>query len=152
MTRITKKPFTKEEFDAIYTRVPRLAVELIVRTPQGIILTKRSMEPRLGEWHIPGGTVFFGETLVQAVERVGEEELGVKIIVGKQLGIIEYPGMLADGYKGWPVGAAFEANIASGTPSGSDQGEEIGYFQHVPENTVPDQEKWLNEHVFAPRT
>ncbi|HEX7963972.1 MAG TPA: hypothetical protein VF466_05290 [Candidatus Saccharimonadales bacterium] len=39
-----------------------------------------------------------------------------------------------------------------GTPSGAEQGEEIGYFTSVPDNAVPDQAKWLNEHYFKQKT
>lgn len=144
-----KRYIPREEFDAIYSRVPRLCVEVIVRTPKGIVLTKRSIEPCLGQWHIPGGTVFFAESLSEAVQRVAHDELGVTVTPGAFLGYIEYPGMLADGYKGWPVGMAFEATIAGGDIHGSEQGEELGYFKEVPENTVPDQARFLDKYVFV---
>lgn len=139
----TKLPLTKEEFDSIYSKVTRLNVELLVRIDDGIILTKRSIEPQIGKWHIPGGTVRFGETLHAAVKRVAYEELEVEVEVGQQVGYIEYPIMCAEGYKGWPIGVAFECTIISGVPTGTEQGEEIGFFKEVPENTIEDQRLFL---------
>src|SRR6185295_8718349 len=67
------KRLAKKEFDAIYSLVPRLTVEVVVQTDAGIVLTRRAIEPAKGKWHIPGGTVFKGETLRQAVKRVARE-------------------------------------------------------------------------------
>jgi ADP-ribose pyrophosphatase YjhB (NUDIX family) len=138
----------KPEFDAIYGRVPRLTVEIIIRTSDGVILTKRSMDPCKGQWHIPGGTVRFGESLHKAVQRVARDELGVTVKPEKLLGYIEYPEMMMAGYKGWPVGITFEARIASGQLRGSEQGEEIGQFKEVPPNTIGEQAQFLAEYVF----
>lgn len=134
----------KPEFDAIYGKVPRLTVEVVLRTGDGIVLTKRSIEPCVGQWHIPGGTVRFGESLEQAVCRVALDELGVVVAVGGLLGYIEYPEMQAAGYNGWPVGIAFAATVTEGKIRGSGQGEEIGYFREVPDNTISEQARFLH--------
>ncbi len=144
---MTEMRIPKEEFDAIYARVPRLNVELIAYTPKGLLLTKRDIEPCKGMWHIPGGTVFFGESLKEALSRIAKGELGMAAEAGKLIGFIEYPQMAADGYKGWPVGIAFETKLKGGPKPGI-EGEEIGYFTEVPPNTIPDQEKFLNRFVF----
>lgn len=139
----------KPEFDKIFSRVPRFSVELIVRTDEGIVLTKRSIEPCLGQWHIPGGTVLFGETLHDTVHRVANNELGVEVKINKLLGYFEYIKLNASGYKGWAVGLAFEVSITGGKLQASDQSEEVGKFNHVPENTIADQADFLNKFVFA---
>ena len=136
----------KEEFDTIYSRVPRLTVEVLVRTPDGIVLTKRDIEPCKGQWHLPGGTVLFGETLADTVRRVALEELNVEVAVGKQLGYIEYPISYEHGHngrKGWPIGIVFEATILKGELKGSSQAEEVASFKKVPDNTFVEQAKYL---------
>ncbi len=138
----------KAEFDAIFSKVPRLCVELIVRTPDGIVLTKRNIEPCKGQWHYPGGTVFFGEMVTDTVRRVAKDELGVGVKIDKLLGYKEYPKMFADGYKGWPVGIVFEVSVVSGELKNVDQADAIGYFKSVPENTIPDHADYLNKNVF----
>ena len=133
----------KATFDSIYGTVPRLTVEVIVRLDGGVVLTKRAIEPCLGQWHLPGGTVRFGESLEQAVRRVAYDELGIGVEPGKLLGYIEYPQMLADGYRGWPVGIAFEAVRVSGQLRGSDQGEEVASFTELPDNVIAEQAAFL---------
>ena len=68
-------PLPKEEFDAIFSRVPRLTVEIvIVRSDLGVLLARRGSGPCAGLWHLPGGTVRFGEPLIEAVALVPYEE------------------------------------------------------------------------------
>src|SRR5436305_1013854 len=82
----------KEEYDAIYSRVPRLSVEVLVLDPaRGVILALRDIPPFEGAWHIPGGTVLFGEPVTEAVRRVAQRELGVEVTADELLGYIEYP-------------------------------------------------------------
>jgi len=50
-------PLSQTEFDTIYARVPRLCVEVIMVEPDGVVLTKRSIEPGAGLWHIPGAAL-----------------------------------------------------------------------------------------------
>ena len=76
---MTKKPLTFEEFKTIYSKVPRLTVEVIVKTDKGILFTKRLIPPYVGSWHFPGGTVYYKETITDAIERVAQDELGVKV-------------------------------------------------------------------------
>ena len=59
MTR--KKPFSPEEFKLLYSQVPRLVVEVIVKTEIGVALTLRKDTAWNNLWHIPGGTVFYQE-------------------------------------------------------------------------------------------
>ena len=139
----------RAEVDAIYGRVPRLTVEVIVRSDQGIVLSKRDIEPCKGQWHIPGGTVYFGETLEAAVRRIALRELGVEVEIEKLLGYIEYPEMLAAGYKGWPVGITFVTQIKTGKLKGSDQGEAVRFFTSVPPNTLSEQAAFLKSTIFS---
>ncbi len=82
------------------------------------MLTLRTFGPCRGLWHIPGGTVRFGEPLVDAVARVARDELGVTVAVGDMLGYIEYPSHYENGLD-CPVGIAFAAEIVEGeTPEG----------------------------------
>jgi ADP-ribose pyrophosphatase YjhB (NUDIX family) len=143
MANAQPHPLTKEEFDTIYGKVPRLTVEVLVTTDDGILLTRRGIEPSRGCWHIPGGTVHFGEELHDAVRRVARNELDVDVEVGDQLGVIHYPNLLASGYRGWPVGLVFTARIATGIPARTEQSEEIGFFRTLPDDVMPDQAKFL---------
>lgn len=88
-TPVKRIPFPV--FKKIYSTVPRLTVEVVVQNEFGqVLMVRRTIPPAVGEWHTPGGTVLKGETLHEAVERVGYEELGVRVIVARCLGVIEY--------------------------------------------------------------
>jgi len=103
-------PLTEQEFREIYAKVPRLTVEVVIQSPLGILLTKRTRGPCSGLWHIPGGTVRFGEPLVAAVMRVASMELGLEVDAGPLLGYIEYPSHYLNGLDS-PVGIAFLCHV-----------------------------------------
>jgi ADP-ribose pyrophosphatase YjhB (NUDIX family) len=140
-------PLSREEFDDIYSKVSRTTVELVIETDEGYVLTERSIEPCIGQWHIPGGTVRHGETLHQAIKRIAQAELGVELNVRGVIGYIEYPQMHADGYSGWPIGIAFLCTVSRGTLQGSEQGEVVKCFKQIPKNTIQEQKVFLENLI-----
>ena len=108
MTPVPRGPLPQDEYEAIYAKVPRLTVEVVIASTYGVLLTLRDTGPCRGLWHIPGGTVRFGEPLTGAVERVARQELHLDVRTGRLLGFLEYPSHLAQGLD-WPVGMAFLA-------------------------------------------
>ncbi|MBA3047722.1 NUDIX hydrolase [Patescibacteria group bacterium] len=137
------KKLSFAEFKHIYTRVPRLCVEVVIQSDKGVLLTKRSIEPLNGQWHIPGGTVLKGERIEQAVKRVAEEELGVKIKIEKMIGIIEYT---LENYFSQPIGIAFLSKITSNNIHTDENSQEFGFFKIIPNNTVREQRMFLSKH------
>lgn len=135
--KIKKLPY--EEFHYIYSKVPRLCVDLIVKTKEGILLTKRGIEPKKGWWHFPGGTVLINETLKNTAQRVAMEELktGIKII--KSLGFLEYTEW---GDFGQAVSITFLVKTL-GEPKKGRQTQQIGYFTNLPNRTLPDVKRYL---------
>lgn len=132
----------KPEYDAIYSRVPRLCVEVVIATPQrGVVLTRRDIPPNVGAWHIPGGTVLFAESLLHAVRRVALDELGLEVQVGELLGAIEYPSHYLNGLDS-PVGLAFHCAIADASrdaplPDGG------AWFERLPAGLYEEQRRFL---------
>jgi len=86
-------------------------------------------------WHIPGGTILFKEPILHAIKRIVKEELGIKVKVIKHLGVIEY--LKEEGRH--TITNVYLAKIKEGSPRGSDQAKEIGYFKKLTENCVPPQ-------------
>jgi ADP-ribose pyrophosphatase YjhB (NUDIX family) len=103
---MTKGWLPKAEFDRIFSRVPRLTVELVIAGELGVLLALREIEPCIGLWHLPGGTVLFGEPVLDTVRRVARMELGIEVTPGPLLGYIEYPSHYENGLD-CPVGLAF---------------------------------------------
>jgi mutator protein MutT len=66
-----------------------------------------------GRWEVPGGSVEFGETLVQALQREMMEEYGVEIAVHRLLGVFDH--ILPHEGQHW-VSPTFICTIVRGTP------------------------------------
>jgi ADP-ribose pyrophosphatase YjhB (NUDIX family) len=137
----------KEEFFAIYRRVPRLCVEVLILEPErGVVLKLRDIPPNVGAWHIPGGTVLFGEPLAEAVKRVARAELGLEVEVGELLGYIEYPSHYENGLDS-PVGLAFRTRRlthASELPAGCE------WFTQLPDGLYEEQRDFLVARLGFP--
>jgi len=135
------KRLRPELFNVIYAQVPRLCVEAVIVSEDGVALSKRDIEPEKGKWHIPGGTVLFGESLKDAVRRVAKEEVGLDVSVGYILGTIEYPRIYQD--TAHTVGLAIVCYVVSGELSGGDEGREVGWFTELPDNIIQEQGEFL---------
>ena len=142
--RKTKHPFTHEEFMAIYSQVPRVCVDVIVKKDDGFILTKRAINPGGGFWRLIGGTVFLNETLGEAARRIAKEELDIEIEILKQLGVMEF---INEGGVRHSVSIAFLVSYKSGTISINDEADDYKIFHEVPENTIIEHKKFLNKHL-----
>ena len=82
-----------EEFDTVVRLTPLVAIDLIVRSPEGRILVgRRSNEPAKGSFFVPGGRISKNETLAAAFRRISLAELGLeqKIEEARFLGVYEH--------------------------------------------------------------
>ena len=138
--KVEKLPF--KEFKYIYSKVPRLCVDLIIKTKDGVLLTKRDIPPQKGWWHFPGGTVLMGETLKDTVQRVASEELNTKVEIKKHLGFLEYTNGSGIGY---PISAVFLVKPHNKTVGG-EQAKEVNYFKIIPEKTLSEVKRYLKEN------
>jgi len=149
MVFVPHTPLPQAEYEAIYAKVPRLTVEVVIVSSDGVLLARRQTGPCVGLWHIPGGTARFGEPLTDAVLRVAEEELGAEVAVDGLLGYIEYPSHLERGLD-WPVGLAFGAHL---TPPSADHfrptPDVVAWFATLPEEMHDEQKAFLRGHGLA---
>lgn len=139
-------PLSFDEFKSIYSRVPRLTVEIILKTKDGIALTLRRLSSWNNQWHIPGGTVLYGETLEKAVQRVAKSELGIKINIIKLIGYIHYPSEKKERGFGWSIGIAFLCKIKSGILRQNKQAKDIQIFKILPSNIIKEQKQFLKKN------
>jgi ADP-ribose pyrophosphatase YjhB (NUDIX family) len=140
------KPFSYAEFKRIYSKVPRLGVDVVVRGPRGIALTLRSIEPHRNRWHIPGVTVLYRETVFQTARRVARDELHVTIHAPKFLGYIEYNEEPQRGF-GRSVNLVFLATVKSGNLAPNEDALRAEFFSRLPKNIIREQKKFLAEHL-----
>ncbi len=133
----------KAEFDLIFSRVPRLCVEVVIVAPErGVLLVRRDIPPNVGAWHIPGGTVLFGEPLVETVRRVARDELGLEVAVGELLGYVEYPSHYNNGLDS-PVGIAFATEVVPRSPAAEELPDGCEWFSRLPEGLYEEQRDFL---------
>ena len=135
-------PLSEKEFWEIYRKVPRLTVEIVIQSKEGVFLTLRNIEPCIGLWHLPGGTVRFGEPLTDAVARIAKREVGIEVLDTKLLGYIEYPSHYENGLDS-PVGIAFAVTKFRGVPSTNHEAKEAGWFKELPAQMHDEQKQFL---------
>jgi ADP-ribose pyrophosphatase YjhB (NUDIX family) len=68
---------SQTDYDFIFSKVPRLCVSVVLRSNNGIALSRRKIIPSIGLWHLPGGRVRRGERVIDAAVRVLQFELGI---------------------------------------------------------------------------
>ena len=139
-------PLTEEEFKSIYSRVPKLTVEVIIKTPSGVVLSLRDLPSWHNQWHIPGGTVFYKEFVEDAVKRIAKSELGVDVSIIKLLGYLEYPSEEKERGFGQSVGLAFLCETSALDFIPDAQSSSIQTFLEIPENTLLEQKEFLQKH------
>jgi len=107
--------------------VPSVAV--VLTDPQRrILLVRRSVEPGIGEWCLPGGFIEMGETPDQAAVRELREEIGIEIGAPSLLGV----GCHLNGYYGDVLIIGFSADIDPAEPlvPGDDVSEAVFFPMH----------------------
>jgi ADP-ribose pyrophosphatase YjhB (NUDIX family) len=136
-------PLPQADFEAIFSQVPRLTVEVVIAAGgRGVLLALRESGPCEGLWHLPGGTVRFGEPVRAAVARVADGELGLVVTAGALLGYIEYPSHYEHGLDS-PVGLAFAAEPTGGPPDAESLPGRCRWFATLPDEIHDEQREFL---------
>ncbi len=136
------KRLSREDYTFVYSKVPRLCVDMIVRNEKGeILLIERTIDPGKGMWHFPGGTVLRGESLLQAMRRILKEETNLDIIESSIIGVMDF--YEEDNPYFHTVSNVFEVKTEKGKLSGSFQGENLKYFNRLPEKIIPEQKEFI---------
>ncbi len=131
-----------KKFLEIYSKVPRLCIELIIKTKDGVVLSKRDIVPYKGMWHFPGGTVLFNEKLENTIQRIAKEETGLTVKVGRLIGTMQF---IKSPIR-HTISIGFLVTPVSGILRGSTQGKEIKFFKKIPSNTIKIQSDFLKKN------
>ena len=141
--RMNRLPF--EEFKYIYSKVPRLTVEIVLIKDGGIVLSLRNIAPYKGFWHVPGGTVLYREKIEDAVKRIANDELDVNVELENLLGYWQVPEWLQPGGFSSPIGLVYKVKLLSGELKGNSQSSEIKIFRRLPDNMIEEQKQFLEK-------
>lgn len=99
--------------EAIYENPVPATCLVVIDHLERVLLVKRSVEPKLGYWCLPGGFLELGESPEQGALRELEEETGLTGAIDRLLGVVtsqsaQYDtvlmvGFLVKNYRGNPV-------------------------------------------------
>lgn len=138
-----RRPFSPKEFKKIYSKATRLCVDLVIKTPEGVVLSLRSIFPYKGKWHLPGGTVLYKERITDAIKRVALEELSISVKAQKLLGYIEYPNEEKEGGFGYTISIAFLCFSDGKDMKSNKDASEVKVFSKLPDNLIEEQRVFL---------
>src|SRR5262249_37570302 len=73
-----------QDFENVIRLTPLVAIDFVVRSPQGKVLVgRRTNEPARNVFFVPGGRITKNETRSAAFQRISQEELGVKLNINE---------------------------------------------------------------------
>lgn len=90
---------------------PKLMVDVVIPSEEGVVLIRRGSEPFEGQWALPGGFVEIGETVEQAAFREAAEETGLAVEIAGLVGVYSDPERDPRGHN---VSVAFLARVVGG--------------------------------------
>lgn len=91
-----------------------------------VLLVRRSVEPKIGWWCLPGGFLEIGETPESGALRELAEETGLRGEIGTLLGVCTSPSQQYQSI----LMVAFSISHFQGQPVAGDDADAVGWFRH----------------------
>ncbi len=136
-------PFlSQEDFNFVQKAVPMICIDIIVKDNNKILLGKRNTCPYKGLWHIPGGLLYYNETIKDAINRISKREIGLEVEVVKQLPHYEY--IYVDP-RGHFIGLTYIVKSVGGEIKVNKFNSDLQYFNHIPKDLIPCQQFLIKE-------
>lgn len=134
-----------DDFKFIFSKVPRICIDLVIEDVGGILLSKRAIEPGNGLWHLPGGGILMGETFEDAAIRIALNETGLDIDELELLSVIEFPE--ADNPFYHAISIVFYVGAFEGELSGDKQSSKLEFFKKLPDPMVNEHKLFLEGFI-----
>jgi ADP-ribose pyrophosphatase YjhB (NUDIX family) len=99
----------------VHYRQPKIAAGVVVEQDGGVVLVRRSVDPRRGFWSFPCGFMEIDETLEETALRETREECGLEVALDGLLGTYSYVqswhggSVVVVAFHGRPVGGQLRA-------------------------------------------
>lgn len=128
----TKLPI--EEFLETFEKVPRFAISLIIIDRKGrVLLTRRSIDPERGKWHLPGSFLLKNESLEECQKRILRTELGVDD--DSEFTLVTNSEDLYKDPRGHVIDAIYKLEVNElFVPKPTDETSEIKFFDKIPQD------------------
>ncbi len=128
-------PFlSREDFNWVQKAVPMICVDVIVKDNDKILLGKRNTYPFKGLWHIPGGLIYYNESIRDAINRISYRETGLEVEIVKQIPLHEY---INEDPRGHFIGLNYIVKKIGGEIKTNECNSDLQYFNNVPYDTNP---------------
>lgn len=101
---------------------PKLMVDIVIPSEEGVVLVRRGSEPFEGQWALPGGFVEVGETVEEAAAREAAEETGLAVELARLVGVYSDPERDPRGHN---VSVAFVARVLGGDLDAASDAAEV---------------------------
>ena len=130
-----------EDWGFVYSRVPRLCVDALLIKDGKVLLSRRAVEPYKHKWNLPGGTVYYGESLEQALVRNVKQEVNVDVLSSRLFDTCEFSSPHV-------VSLVFKVDDFDGDIRCGWQTSEVKWFDFdcIPEDMVEQQKLLLGVH------
>ena len=115
----------------IYENPVPAACVVLIDDQERILLVKRSVDPKKGQWCLPGGFIECGETTEQAALRELREETGLNGQINTLIGVTASPGTL---YKSILL-VGYLVTHFSGMAEAGDDASDLAFFDR---NDLPE--------------
>jgi ADP-ribose pyrophosphatase YjhB (NUDIX family) len=99
---------------------------VVINSDKRILLVRRSVEPKIGEWCLPGGFLELGETPERGALRELAEETGLKGEIESLLGVRTTPSVLYQSI----LMVAFSISEFQGQAVAGDDADEAHWFSY----------------------
>lgn len=101
---------------------PKLVVDIVIPTEEGVVLIRRGTDPYKGMWALPGGFVEVGETVESAAVREAKEETNLDVELERLVGVYSDPDRDPRGHN---VSVTYLARITNGEPEAATDADEV---------------------------
>lgn len=141
------KKLSPEDFSASFQLVPRIALNLFIKTHSGkFLLTKRAKLPFVDYWHIPGSFLLKNEKMADCLVRIAKHELGIDLDLKKfrLLGAFEN----LNDPRGHVLDIIYEYNIEKEVElKPINETKEIKWFNQIPSKIGFNHKDYLRELI-----
>ncbi len=101
---------------------PKLMVDVVVPSEEGVVLIRRGSDPYKGMWALPGGFVELGETVEDAAIRETKEETNLDVELERLVGVYSDPDRDPRGHN---VSVTFLARATGGDAEAATDADEV---------------------------
>lgn len=119
-------------FKQVIENTPLLSVDLIIRDEGSVLLGKRVNKPASGYWFTLGGRVLKGEMIRDAIERIAEIEIGIRLDqTPRFIGVFEhlYEDAIFEDVATHYLNLGYEVMLSSLDKLPQDQHDEYRWFR-----------------------